>query len=216
MAVLATFFFGSPKLQLSLPERYILSGKFHPLHRGHLAVAHYVKEKFNKIILFEIPSFTPQRGMIPVGSTTNKLLVDDKMSKIIRQFDILNRDLVITDDITFTAKSRTFGNCTFVVGPEVLAKFCNPVSYFQSIKETKRCIEMFKLNGGKFLVVPRTIDQAEYGFKIPNIIRDVTTIADDFRPIEISSTEIRADLKKIEIDRDKKARIKAIEEGKTE
>jgi nicotinic acid mononucleotide adenylyltransferase len=79
-----------------------------------------------------------------------------------------------------------------------MAKLTDPVHYFNSINELVRHINIIKDNGCRFMVFPRNEEQAFYGVKIPKILSDIATFVDDFTPIQISSSEIRKELKKID------------------
>lgn len=191
--ILAKFEYGYTMPNMT-DGRCIIPGRFNPLHHGHLAVAHYIEDKLNRKTLFEIPLNYPKFS----GPNNRSLTLSSNLQSIINQFKLMSRNVVLTDTIAFAAKSNLFPGSVFAIGPEVMAKITDPVHYFNSIKELIRHIGIIKDNECKFLVFPRTEEQAYFGVKIPKIIKDITTYVEDFRPIEISSSSIRAELKKID------------------
>jgi nicotinic acid mononucleotide adenylyltransferase len=191
--ILAKFEFG---YKMNEPgSRCIIPGRFNPLHNGHLAVAHYIEKHLDRKTLFEIPVNYPKFTKLGNSSTLN---LSANLQNIINQFKLMSRNVVLTDTVAFAAKSMVFPNSIFAIGPEVMAKLTDPVHYFNSINELVRHINIIKDNGCRFMVFPRNEEQAFYGVKIPKILSDIATFVDDFTPIQISSSEIRKELKKID------------------
>jgi nicotinic acid mononucleotide adenylyltransferase len=180
MSIKAEFIFAGKN-----KNNFMLPGKFNPLHQGHLAIAGYVEKYFNTGLDFEVCVINPKYN------NKGQFLLSKPLPKIIRQFDIIKRNLYITNNISFVAKSESFAGRTFCIGFDTLYKISDPTNYFSSIQETLRCIGMIKDNGCSFLVFPRNEDQLYNDMRIPSHIKSICSVAEGFKPVEISSETIR-------------------------
>lgn len=165
----------------------LFPGSFSILHMGHLSIAHFVEEKYDCEIIFEI-----------CREPYDKPPLDDKeIDKRAKQFRSINKNCLITDNTSFVEKStddynslfeEEFDEKYFIVGFDSLKRIDDIKYYFQSNKEKEICLNTIKDFGWKFLVFPRN---NELTSGISDQLSELCIFQGDFKQIDISSTSIR-------------------------
>ncbi len=165
---------------------YILyPGSWNPLHSGHLEVAHHVEKKYGVAPVFAISRNTYDKGTIS----------EEEINRRAKQFQCIGREYIFSDKVSFVEKStiRTREESYFITGYDTIKRVDDPKYYFNSIEEKNRCLKIIYLNSWKFLVFPRNGKLKE---DLSPEITKLCIFQDDFKEIDISSTEIRNKSKK--------------------
>lgn len=174
-------------------RNFYFPGSFFILHEGHLAIAHHIESQYkNSNIIFEICHS-------PYGKD---IVTEEDMNRRFKQFELIGRNVVSSPYVSFLEKARRFPNSQkissenypieFLVGLDTIERINNPAFYFNSSRERDRCISLMSYYGAKFHVFPRrSCDRPE----LCERLMTMCVFYDDFKPINISSTELKNETK---------------------
>ena len=163
----------------------IVSGSFHPVHRGHLQLAEVAREITGREVVFEMPLQNAEKGGVPLIEARNRGA----------QFSGL-APLLLTRAPLFAQKAALFPDATFVIGADTAVRVVDPSFYDGSEQAMADALETIRSHGGRFLVAGRT----RHGeFATLDDLELPSAFADLFDGI--SESEFRADVRSSEIRR---------------
>jgi nicotinic acid mononucleotide adenylyltransferase len=129
----------------NVSKAIILSGSFHPLHKGHKELL-ITAEKMTKLKpFFEISIQNVDKENIPI----------DEMNARISQFKGIG-DILVTNLPTFVEKSSVFQNSIFVIGFDTAKRILDDKYYIGSKNDA---LEEIRELGCSFLVAGRKVDK---------------------------------------------------------
>ena len=174
----------------SLPDggvahRGLLSGSFHPLHRGHRALREAAERRLQGPVCYELPVVNAEKPGLNAAEVLRRL----------SQFD--DAAVVLTAAATFVDKAALLPDVTFVVGIDTAARIINTRFYGGDLRELNRCLELIRAAGCRFLVAGRWIagrfqTLSEIGLPPRHAGLFDELSADEFR-CDLSSTELRGE-----------------------
>ena len=162
----------------------IVSGAFHPVHRGHVQLAEVAAERTGREVVFEMPLQNAEKGGVPLIEARNRAA----------QFAGL-APLLLTRAPLFAQKARLFPDATFVIGADTAVRVVDPGFYGGSAQAMADALETIRAHGGRFLVAGRTLD-GEFAtltdLEIPDAFADLFDgIPESGFRADISSSQIR-------------------------
>lgn len=164
--------------------RVVLSGSFHPLHEGHLRLAHAATAWLQQPVAFELATINVDKPSLPPD------VVLDRLAQFAGRWPVF-----ATRAPTFVEKARLFPGATFVVGYDTAARIVQPRYYQDSIEQMLAALTEVRRRHCRFLVAGRVDASGQYHdarqLSIPPDFDDLFAALPDFR-MDISSTELRA------------------------
>jgi hypothetical protein len=165
--------------------RGLLSGSFHPLHRGHRALREAAQRRLEGPVCYELPVVNAEKPGLNATEVLRRLA----------QFD--DAPVVLTAAATFVSKAVLLPRTTFVVGIDTAARIINTRFYGGDSRELNRCLETIREAGCRFLVAGRWIagrfqTLSEIGLPPRHAGLFEELSADEFR-CDLSSTELRGE-----------------------
>lgn len=166
--------------------RLIYSGRFWPLHAGHLKIAAHAEKYFNLPCTFEIS----------IDNVDKTRLTGEEIAKIGTQFTKLGRRCVFDYCPFFLDKTYKYSPCIFVIGTDTLNRLFDEKYYvalsdvFDPLSVMDYHLDIMKYLGVKFAVYPRPDYTYNELAKFDDLFIDMSD--KDFQPSRLSSTEIRS------------------------
>ncbi len=168
--------------------KFLFCGSFNPLHEGHIAIADYVFNQYGVPIDFEISLHNVEKRSIDLNE------INRRHMQIASLYKPSFGRIYITDDARYLEKARTLPEVTFVCGFDTMQALCSGCYY----KETSfsEVMKEFDELAIKWLVFPRhkgdgTISELSDLKYFPTYLLENTKFVSDFKPINISSRELR-------------------------
>ena len=163
----------------------LLSGSFHPLHRGHRALREAAERRLQGPVCYELPVVNADKPVLNAAEVLRRL----------GQFN--DAPVVLTAAATFVSKAALLPATMFVVGIDTAARIINTRFYGGDARELNRCLETIREAGCRFLVAGRWIagrfqTLSELGLPPRHAGLFEELSADEFR-CDLSSTELRGE-----------------------
>lgn len=175
-----------PSPDVPVPQ-IVFPGSFNPPHVGHHRMAQVAAEQTGEDVVYEL-------------SMTNVDKPPLDYMEIARRFQLLQAldsraVLLLTDALTFRAKSELFPGCTFVVGADTMLRIADARYYAGDRASYDEAVREIAERGCRFLVFGRQVDgrfRVLSDLSIPAHLRDLCDEVDakEFRQ-DISSSGIR-------------------------
>lgn len=175
----------SRQVSTSLPQgAIILSGAFHPLHGGHLQLAHVAGQMINRPVFFELS----------VRNVDKPPLLEADVRQRLTQF-FGRGAVVVTTEPLFEQKAALLPGSVFVVGYDTATRLVDPSYYGNERQAMLASLRRIREDGCHFLVAGRQHDGI---FRTLDDVPVPSGFDDLFTPIppqlfraDISSTELR-------------------------
>ena len=165
----------------------LLSGAYHPLHAGHLALAEAAAALLRRRVVFELTLVNADKAAIGLPEAQRRAA----------QF-AGRAPLLLSREPLFAAKAALFPGAVFVVGVDTAARLVDPRFYGDSTAAMQRALAEVARHGCSFLVAGRLVEEryrtlADVALPLPPALRALfrELPAESFR-YDISSSEIRA------------------------
>jgi hypothetical protein len=162
----------------------VLSGSFHPLHEGHLRLAHAAAAWLQKPVAFELATVNVDKPPLPPD------VVLERLAQFAGRWPVF-----ATRAPTFVEKARLFPGATFVMGYDTAARIVQPRYYHDSVEQMIGALAEIRRRRCRFLIAGRVDATGQYQdatqLSIPADFDDLFAPLPDFR-LDISSTELRA------------------------
>lgn len=169
------------------PLQVIFPGSFNPPHLGHVQMAKVAAQRTGKDVAYEL-SFTnvDKRPLDYVEIQQRYGLLQELDSQAV---------LLLTDAPTFSAKSKLFPGCTFVVGADTISRIADVRYYAGDRAGYESALEQIAGRNCRFLVFGREIEgrfRVLSDLSIPHRLRELCeeVPAEAFQE-DISSTALR-------------------------
>ena len=165
----------------------LLSGSYHPLHEGHLALARAAAALLRRRVVFELTLVNADKAAIGLPEAQRRAA----------QF-AGRASLLLSREPLFAAKAALFPGAVFVVGVDTAARLVDRRFYGDSAAALRRALANVARYGCSFLVAGRLVEEryrtlADIALPLPPALRALfrELPAESFRR-DISSSEIRA------------------------
>ena len=165
----------------------LLSGSYHPLHGGHLALAEAAAALLRRRVVFELTLVNADKAAIGLPEAQRRAA----------QF-AGRAPLLLSCEPLFSVKAALFPGAVFVVGVDTAVRLVDPRFYGDSAAAMRRALTEVARRGCSFLVAGRLVEErfrtlADVALPLPPALRALfrELPAESFR-YDISSTEIRA------------------------
>lgn len=150
--------------------KFIFSGSFRPLHRGHCKIIDYAENRFREPVALEIAIRNTEKPMLDFIEIEERLKQIDSMRP--------NQAVWLTAMTRFENKSVFFRGATFLLGADTFQRVGDPdyngVTY-KALLDTLRSIAR---KDCRFLVFARRDESGEIrtvdNLKIPDILRSIS------------------------------------------
>ena len=165
----------------------LLSGSYHPLHAGHLALAEAAAGLLRRRVVFELTLVNADKAAIGLPEAQR------------RAAQFAGRGpLLLSREPLFAAKAALFPGAVFVVGVDTAARLVDPRFYRDSAATMRRALEEVARHGCSFLVAGRLVEGryrtlADVALPLPPALRALfRELPEESFRCDISSSEIRA------------------------
>ena len=165
----------------------LLSGSYHPLHGGHLALAEAAAALLRCRVLFELTLVNADKAAIGLPEAQRRAA----------QF-AGRAPLLLSRVPLFAAKAALFPGAVFVVGVDTAARLVDPRFYGDSVAAMRGALEEVARYGCSFLVAGRLVEErfrtlADVALPLPPTLRALfRELPENSFRHDISSSEIRA------------------------
>ena len=165
----------------------LLSGSYHPLHDGHLALAEAAAALLRRRVVFELTLVNADKAAIGLPEAQRRAA----------QF-AGRAPLLLSREPLFAVKAALFPGAVFVVGVDTAARLVDPRFYGDSAAAMRRALAEVARHGCSFLVAGRLVDEryrtlADVALPLPRALRALfRELPEDSFRCDISSSEIRA------------------------
>ena len=164
----------------------LLSGSYHPLHGGHLALAEAAATLLRRQVVFELTLFNADKAAIGLPEAQRRAA----------QF-AGQAPLLLSREPLFAAKAALFPGAVFVVGVDTAVRLVDPRFYGDSAAMQRALAEVAR-HACSFLVAGRLVDEryrtlADVALPLPPALRALfRELPEESFRSDISSSEIRA------------------------
>ena len=165
----------------------LLSGSYHPLHGGHLALAEAAAALLRCRVLFELTLVNADKAAIGLPEAQRRAA----------QF-AGRAPLLLSRVPLFAAKAALFPGAVFVVGVDTAARLVDPRFYGDSVAAMRGALEEVARYGCSFLVAGRLVEErfrtlGDVALPLPPTLRALfRELPENSFRHDISSSEIRA------------------------
>lgn len=164
----------------------ILSSSLNPIHEGHIAIINHAAQKLGNPIDIELCVSNADKPALDYISLNRRL---NRTRLALKGNPNFGR-IIISNTATYFEKSAAYPGATFIVGDDTLARIAMVKYYKGGETEYADGLKTLRQNDNGFLVYPRPHNiQASPIHRL--LLQPLVVMADDFNPINISSTEIR-------------------------
>lgn len=180
--------------ELNLPERsLVFPGSFNPLHEGHIGLVNAVVKKSNssRLVIFEIAIINADKPKISLETVYERL----------NQFYIENNSLIdyfyqhriqyaisISTQPLFTAKSKLFPSCDFIIGADTLLRLFDLKYYVSNSNQVESNINPREVSIANitqaFSVISENKCKFYVGGRVPQAVADKSSISPEFLTTE--------------------------------
>ena len=165
----------------------LLSGSYHPLHAGHLALAEAAAALLQRRVVFELTLVNADKAAIGLPEAQR------------RAAQFAGRGpLLLSREPLFAAKAALFPGAVFVVGVDTAARLVDPRFYDDSTAAMRRALAEVARHGCSFLVAGRLVEEryrtlGDVALPLPPALRALfRELPEESFRYDISSSEIRA------------------------
>ena len=165
----------------------LLSGSYHPLHRGHLALAAAAAALLRRRVVFELTLVNADKAAIALPEAQRRAA----------QF-AGRAPLLLSRVPLFAAKAALFPGAVFVVGVDTAARLVDRRFYGDSAAAMQRALADVARYGCSFLVAGRLVEErfrtlADVTLPLPPALRSLfRELPEESFRCDLSSSEIRA------------------------
>ena len=138
---------GTWKIGANLQPLGILSGAFHPLHAGHVAMRDAAEQWLGGSVHYELPIVNAAKPALEYISIAERC----------RQFD--DQNIAVSNAATFAEKADCFPNTTFVVGLDTALRIVDPRFYGNDFAKMEQALSRIQQAECCFLVAGRKISK---------------------------------------------------------
>lgn len=165
----------------------LLSGSYHPLHGGHLALAEAAAALLQRRVVFELTLVNADKAAIGLAEARRRAA----------QFTG-RAPLLLSRVPLFAAKAALFPGTVFVVGVDTAARLVDRRFYGDSDATMRRALADVARHGCSFLVAGRLVEEryrtlTDIALPLPPTLRALfRELSEESFRCDISSSEIRA------------------------